>query len=177
MDSSFPSLGHFNIGKIDTSSYFPYISRFRRSCIKDCRRSAPQHEHPIITLLGCVCWSSVADCDVSISMVNGLRTPCKHECGLALLQLGGGTSLNRTGSSRAVATCNVRKNTKPSSASSVIRCSAEQMSSDKGWAPLTNGRTSRRLWRTCDGCSQTQHLSRQTSLNHWVGKGTTINKI
>ena len=43
----------------------------------DCGRTAPRHEHPIIYSSGCVCWSLFVDCNVSISMVKGLRTPCK----------------------------------------------------------------------------------------------------
>ena len=41
-----PSPCHFNIGKIDKIPYFPYISRCCRPYIKDCGRTAPQHEHP-----------------------------------------------------------------------------------------------------------------------------------
>jgi hypothetical protein len=98
---------HFHIGKIDEIPYFPYISRCRRPYIKDCGRTTSWHEHLIISSLGCVCWSSFVDCNVSISMVNGLRTPYKDEHGLALSQLGGLFPQSKR-SSVTIATCYAR---------------------------------------------------------------------
>ena len=95
---------HSNIGKIDKIFYFPYISRCRQPYSKDCGRTTPRHEHPIISSLGCMCWSSFVNYKVSISMVKGLRTPYHDEHGLVLSPLGG-RFLQSNKSSETIVTC------------------------------------------------------------------------
>lgn len=104
------SPSHFNTRKIDNFVYFSYISKCRRSYIKDCGRIAQRHECPIIRVKGCMCWSSFVD-----------------------------SFLNQTKSSKTIVTCYVRTMLNLDLLRDVNRCSVEQTSFDRAWAP-TSGR-------------------------------------
>lgn len=131
------SPSHFNTRKIDNFVYFSYISKCRRSYIKDCGRIAQRHECPIIRVKGCMCWSSFVD-----------------------------SFLNQTKSSKTIVTCYVRTMLNLDLLRDVNRCSVEQTSFDRAWAP-TSGRFEGLcdffLRRTCDDVSQTQRRSRWIS--------------
>ena len=132
--------------------------------IKNCERTAPRHEHPIINSLGCMCWSSFVDCNVSISMIEGLQTPYKDEHGLALLQLCG-RLLQSNGSSKTIATCY----TCTLLNLSLLRVStnvvlSEQISTKVGLYQWYASRDFASFVEDLRQCSQTQRRSRQISL-------------
>ena len=167
---------HFNKEIFDETPYFSYISRCHWPYIKACGRTTPTHEHPIIISLGCVCWSSFIECNVLISMVKGLRTPCKDEHGLALSQLGG-RFLQLHRSSEIIATCYARTMLNLSllrvSINVVLnkQLSARAMGSYQWslWGTLWV------LWRTCEIVPK-HNTGRGGLLHYWVGKEWLLTK-
>ena len=127
----------------------------------------PQHEHPIINSLGCVCWSSFVVCNVSISMVEGLRTPYKDEHGIALLQLGGSLSQSNI-SSKTIVTCYVRTmlNLSLLQMSTGVVLS-EQVLTRVGLLPMVTSRDFASFVEDLRHCSQTQRRSRWEKNDYW----------
>ena len=164
------------MGKINKLQYFPYVSRCRQPYIKDCGKTTPRHEHPIINLLGCVCWSSFDDCNVSINKVKGLWTPYKDEHGFTLLQLGG-CLLQSNKLSETIANCYTctMLNLNLLRVSTGVKLS-EQVLTRVGLLPMVASRDFVSFVEDLRHCSQTQHQWRRASLL-LGGKRTTIDKI